>query len=158
MFKEIPVEYYQPALAFLLLGLVVIFVPKEEFRKLFWLAFLWGYIGSKIFVVILDLLNFTKWEYIIPFEFLGVPHWLVFGWGLTMILFFSFMPKSKEWYAFPSYLFIFALASAALDNIFHNAGLLVYIHWNPCYRLVLTYLWFYGAARHYNYLVSKGRL
>ena len=158
MFPGVPIEYYQPALAFLLLGLVVLFVPKEEVRKLFWLAFLWGYIGSKTFIVISGMLNLTKWKHMMPFEFLGAPHWLVFGWGMTMILFFSFMPKSKEWYAFPVYLLIFGLASAALDNIFHNAGLLEYIHWNPFYRFILTLIWFYGAAWHYNYLITKGKL
>ncbi|HBE77142.1 MAG TPA: hypothetical protein DDW65_05090 [Firmicutes bacterium] len=159
MFPGVPIEYYYPALALLLLGLVVLFVPRAEFRKLFWLAFLWGYVGSKIFIVIIsDFFHLIKWKHAMPFEFLGAPHWLVFGWGLSMMIYFSCLPKSKVWYAFPTYLFIFALASAALDKIFNNLGLLEYVHWNPFYRFILAAIWFYGAAWHYNYLESKGKL
>ncbi len=159
MFPGVPVEYYYPALAFLLLVLVVLFVPREEFRKLFWLAFFWGYIMSKFFAIIIgSILHLYQWKHDMPFEFLGAPHWLVFGWGLALMLYFNFMPKAKEWYAFPIYLLIFSLSSAALDQIFHNAGLLEYIHWNPFYRFMFAIAWFYGAAWHYNYLVSRGRL
>ncbi len=159
MLSGVPVEYYYPALAFVLLALVVLFVPKEEYKKLFWISFLWGYLGSKIFVLVFgELIQLFKWKQAMPFEFLGAPHWLVLGWGLALILFFYFIPKSEEWYAFPVYLLIFSISSAALDKIFHNAGLLEYIHWNPFYRFVVALIWFYGAARHYDYLVSRGRL
>lgn len=159
MFPGLPIEYYYPALALLLLALVIIFVPREEFRRLFWLAFFWGYIGSKVFAIIIGtILHLYQWKHAMPFEFLGTPHWLVFGWGLAMVLYFNFMPQSKEWYAFPIYLAIFTLASTALDQIFHNAGLLEYIYWNPFYRFIAALVWFYGAAWHYNYLVSKGQL
>lgn len=159
MFPGIPIEYYYPALAFLLLILVVLFIPKAEFKKLFWLSFLWGYLGSKVFVFILsELFKLFIWKKAMPFVFLGVPHWLVLGWALSMMLYLYFLPKSKEWYAFPAYLFCFSLASAALDQIFHNTGLLEYIHWNPFCRFLVALPWFYGASRHYRYLVSKGRL
>lgn len=155
----IPIEFYYPALPFLLWGLVLSFIPKAEIRRLFWLSFLWGYLGSKTFAVILTtLFHLVRWKHAMPFQFLGVPHWLVLGWAFALMLYFYFLPKTKEWYAFPTYLFAFALASAALDRIFNQAGLLEYIHWNPFYRFILALAWFYGAARHYNYLVDRGRL
>lgn len=159
MFPGVPIEYYYPALALFLLLLVALFIPKEESKKLFWISFLWGYLGSKIFVIVFGgLLRLFKWKQAMPFEFLGAPHWLVLGWGLAMMLYFYFLPKSKEWYAFPVYLIIFSLTSAALDSIFHNAGLLEYIHWNSFCRFIVALVWFYGAARHYVFLVSRGRL
>lgn len=82
MFSELPVEYYYPALAFFLVLLVALFVPKEESKKLFWISFLWGYLGSKIFVIVFGgLMRLFKWKQAMPFEFLGAPHWLVLGWG-----------------------------------------------------------------------------
>lgn len=157
MFPGVPIEYYYPALAFLLLALVVLFIPKEDFKRLFWISFLWGYLGSKSFAFVVgEVLHLYQWKHAMPFKFLGAPHWLVLGWGLAMMLYLYFLPKSKEWYVFPVYLLIFTMASAALDQIFHNAGLLEYIHWSPLHRFVLALLWFYGAARHYNYLVSRG--
>ncbi len=159
MLPGIPVEYYYPILALLLLVLVIIFVPKEEFRKLFWLSFLWGYLGSKIFAIVIgELLHLYRWRHAEPFEFLGAPHWLVLGWGLAMMLYFYLLPASKERYAFPIYLLIFTMASTAIDWIFHSAGLLQYFHWNPGYRFLLALAWFYGAARHYRYLEERGRL
>ncbi len=157
MFPKIPVEFYYPALAFLLLLLVVLFIPKAEIKQLFWISFLWGYVGSKAFAFIIgQALNLYKWKHAMPFEFLGAPHWLVLGWGLALMLYFYFLPESNDWYVFPTYLLIFAMASTALDKIFHNAGLLEYIHWNPLCRFILSLLWFYGAARHYVYLKAKG--
>lgn len=150
---------YYPALAFLLWALVLSFIPKEQIHRLFWLSFLWGYLGSKAFAVIIgNLLHLYRWKHAMPFEFLGAPHWLVLGWAFSLMLYFYFLPKTKEWYAFPAYLFAFSLASAALDRIFNQAGLLEYIHWNPFYRFLLAFAWFYGAAKHYRYLVEKGRL
>ncbi len=155
----IPVEFYYPSLAFLLWALVLSFIPKTEIRRLFWISFLWGYLGSKIFVIIFsNFFNLFRWNHSIPFEFLGAPHWLVLGWTFALMLYFYFLPKTKERYAFPTYLFAFALSSAALDRIFNHAGLLEYLHWNPFYRFIIALVWLYGAARHYKYLVDMGRL
>ena len=157
--QGIPNEYYYPFVAFLLWALVVFFVPKEEVRRLFWLSFLWGYLESNIFVIIVtNLLNLYKYRYAMPFEFLGSPQWLVLGWTFTLILYFHFLPKTKEWYALPLYIFAFSLTSTSLDKMLNQIGLLVYIHWNPLCRFIISMLLFYAAARHYRYLVEKERL
>ena len=152
----IPIEYNYIILALLLFGLVLSFIPKEEVRRLFWLSFLWGYLESKVSVFILTkLLKFYRYRYAMPFQFLGTPHWLVLGWTFTLMIYFYFLPKTKQWYAFPLYLFAFAMTSTALDKIMNQIGLLEYIHWNPFYRFILAMLLFYLAARHYRYLVEK---
>lgn len=157
--KDIPIELYYPALTFLLWFLVLSLVPKEQVRKLFWLSLLWGYLGSKAFAFLVgDIFHLFAWKHAMPFKFLGAPHWLVMGWIFAIMLYLYFMPKTKEWYAFPAYLFAFSLASAALDQIYHNLGLLEYIHWNPFWRFLVALGWFYGVARHYQYLVGQGKL
>lgn len=155
----LPIEMYYPALAFLLWALVVSLIPKEQIKRLFWLSFLWGYLGSKAFVFLIsEVFRLYAWKRAMPFKFLGAPHWLVLGWAFALMLYFYFMPETKERYAFPAYLFAFSLASAALDQIFHQIGLLEYIHWNPFYRFILAMAWLYGAARHYRYLQAKDAL
>lgn len=155
----VPIEYNYPILALLLFGIVLSFIPKEEVRRLFWISFLWGYLESKLSVFIFSkIFKCYQYRYAMPFEFLGAPHWLVLGWTFTLMIYFYFLPKTKEWYAFPIYLFAFTLTSTALDKIMNQIGLLEYINWNPFYRFIIALLLFYAAARHYRYLIEKNGL
>lgn len=157
--KQMPVEIYYPALAFVLWGLVLSLIPKAEIKRLFWLSLIWGYLGSKGFIIVFSgLLNLFQWKHAMPFVFLGAPHWLVLGWIFAIMLFLYFLPKTREWYVFALYVLAFSLSSAALDKIYNQAGLLEYIHWSPWYRFLIAMTWFYGAARHHDYLVAKGKL
>lgn len=154
-----PVEFYYPALAFVLWGLVLSLIPKADIKKLFWLSLVWGYLGTKIFIIFFSvLLNLFQWKHTMPFVFLGTPHWLALGWIFAMMLFLYFLPKTSQWYVLALYIFTFSLASAALDTIFHQAGLLEYIHWSPWCRFLIAGIWFFGSYRHHDYLVERGKL
>jgi hypothetical protein len=142
-----------------MLLLTIIFVPKDKFKSLFWLSFLWGFLVSIAFVLITSgLLNLLQWRHTMPFSFYGTPVWLNVAWLLSIMLYLYFLPTQKEWYYFAVYLFGFAFASAILDKVFHQIGLLQYIHWNPFFRFLVALGWFYGTAYHFNYMKAKGKL
>ncbi len=156
---ELPIKIYYPLFTFLMLFLTIIFVPKDKIKTLFWLSFIWGFLGSIFYVFIFsELFYLLKWQHAYPFSFYGTPVWLNVAWLLSIMLYLYFLPIQKEWYYFASYLFGFSLASAILDKIFNQIGLLQYIHWNPFFRFIIALGWFYGAAYHHNCLKEKGKL
>lgn len=156
---NIPIGVYYPVFTFLMLFLTIIFIPKHKFKALFWISFIWGFLFSIFFVFIFSgMLNLLKWQHTMPFAFYGSPVWLNVAWLLSIMLYLYFLPAQKEWYFFTSYLLGFAFASAVLDTIFNQIGLLEYIHWNPFYRFIVALFWFYGAAYHHNYLKGKGKI
>lgn len=155
----LPIEIYYPAFTFLMLFLTIIFVPKNKFKSLFWLSLIWGFLFSIFFVFVFGgLLNLLQWRHAEPFSFYGAPVWLNVAWLLAIMIYLYFLPTQKEWYYFASYLLGFAFASAILDKIFNQIGLLDYIHWNPFYRFLVALFWFYGAACHRNYMMENGKL
>ena len=42
----IPLEYYAPVFSLFLLFLLVIFVPRERYKELFWFGLVWGFLFS----------------------------------------------------------------------------------------------------------------
>jgi hypothetical protein len=136
--------------------LTVILVPKEQYRPLFWPSLVWGFGVSFLAAIFFgrDVLNLAIYVKDEPFTFLHSPLLLNFAWFETMMLYLNYLPTRKVWYVFPVYVIIFALASTGLQEVFHNAGLLIYKHWNNIFRFLVSLVWFYGAARHYRALSS----
>jgi len=150
---SLPLQAYLPLFASTMLGLVVLFVPRKRFAELFWLGLVWGFFANIIFVLVFsELLGLFKWQHVYPFRFLGQSIWTIFSWILTQIFYLNFIPEGDKWYRFPAYLLGFSVASAALDKVFYQLGLLNYIHWNPFFRFLVALVWFYGAYLHYKYL------
>ncbi|HEX3046433.1 MAG TPA: hypothetical protein VHY08_16875 [Bacillota bacterium] len=155
----IPVEYYYPAFTIFMLLLTIIFVPRNKFKSLFWLSLLWGFLGSMVVGMIFGgIFKMFRWEYAMPFMFLGHPTWINLAWFLAMILYFYYLPTQKAWYFLALYVIVFAVASTNLDVIFQQIGMLHYLHWRPFYRFLVAIVWFYGAAYHYQYLKNKGEI
>lgn len=42
----IPLEYYAPVFGLFLLLLLVVFVPRERYKELFWFGLVWGFLFS----------------------------------------------------------------------------------------------------------------
>lgn len=150
-----PVELFYPIFSVFLFMLAIIFIPRDKFKNLFWVCLVWGYIFSILASFLGSNLNLFRWEHIFPFEFLASVQWLDFAWIFAVMLFLYYIPESKGWYVYPTYLCIFSIASAAIDMIFHELGLLKYLNWNPFWRFVLALIWFYGATIHHRYQVKK---
>lgn len=154
----VPTEYYYPLFASFMLILTIVYVPKEEFGRLFWTSLLWGYFMSALYIPTFSgLFHLFHYVRVKPFVFLGAPVWLNVAWLSALMFYLRFLPTRKVWYVFPLYVFIFAWASATLDRVFNEAGLLIYTGWNPFYQFILAYAWFYGAAR-YQWALDKAQL
>ena len=155
----VPIEYYYPVFSGFMLFLTLVFVPRNQFKSLFWLGLIWGFLGSMIVGTIFgQIFKMFRWEYAMPFLFFGHPTWINLAWLLAIILYLYYLPTQKEWYFLAVYVIGFAVASATLDTIFHQIGLFHYLHWSPFYRFLVALAWFYGAACHHNYLREKGKL
>jgi len=146
----IPLELYTPVFAFFLLILLLTFVPKENFKKLFWFGLIWGYLGASVTAFFLStVLNLFNYERIMPFIMFGSPLWLTFAWIPAIMLYLHFLPTRKEWYVFPLYLAAFSAAGMEIDGVLNRSGLLIYNHWTPFYRFLLSLGWFYLTTLHY---------
>ncbi len=156
MFK-LPIELYYPAFSLFMMFLAIVFVPREKFKSFFWIGLLWGYVFSILASFLGNNLNLFRWEHIQPFGFLTSVQWLDLAWIFAVILFLYYIPEDPGWYVYPVYLIIFSIASAALDMVFHELGLLTYVNWSPIWRFILAFIWFYGATLHYNYQLKKRR-
>jgi hypothetical protein len=155
----LPIQVYLPLFAMTMVALVVLFVPRENFGKLFWLGLIWGFLANIFFVLIFSKwFGLFEWRHVYPFRFLNQSVWVSFAWILTIIFFLNHLPEGKIWYRYPVYLLAFSVASAALDKVFYQIGLLHYFHWNPFYRFLVALIWFHGTKMHYHYWIRLKRL
>ena len=153
LIRQIPLNLYYPIFALTMLFLVALFIPKAQFRHLFWISLFWGFFVCHFFILIFGaLLNLFQWVHAFPYVFLSAPIFIKIAWLFSIMLYFYFLPRRNEWYVLPMYILMFSFISAALDQIFHQMGLLVYYHWNPWFRFLLAVVWFYLAQLHYRVL------
>lgn len=146
----IPVEVYYPLCAVFFFILLLVLVPKNQFKTLFWHGLVWGFFAGYVFAWIFGTgLNLLEYRFAEPFKTFGVCIWLSLAWTPAIMIYLYYLPSNRSKYAFPLYLSIFALASASLDDVFHGAGLLKYNFWNPFLRFTVAVFWFWGAAAHY---------
>jgi hypothetical protein len=136
---------------------VVLFIPKERYRSLFWLSLLWGFFVCHLSIIAFSgLFHLFRWEHAEPFVFIDAPIFIKTAWLLAMMIYFYFLPRRREWYVIPLYIFMFSFLGAAIDDIFHQIGLLTYYHWNPWFRFFLGLIWFSSATIHYRRLYPEG--
>lgn len=154
----IPLNLYYPIFMLVMVAMVVLFIPREHYRHLFWISLFWGFIVCHIFIFCFGgIFQLFRWVHSFPFNFLGAPFFIKTAWLFAMMVYLYFLPKRKEWYVLPLYILMFSFVSAALDQIFHQMGLLVYKHWNPWYRFLVAIGWFFSATLHYRSLYPGKR-
>lgn len=137
-----------------MLFLVLVFVPRREIKKVFWFSLLWGSTVDAILILLFRIFNIYYYDKLEPFNFFGVPIWISLAWSPAIILFIYFYPDRKEWYYQIFYITFFSMAGVGIGLFFTQVGLLKEVHWNELLRFPMHFIWFYGAARHYQYLES----
>ena len=148
--SRIPIDWFYIGIAFLMWGLALFLIPKEKYKSLFWYGLIWGYLAGHIFAWIFGLwLHCYEYKLAEPFRPFYTNIWLNFAWIPTIMIYLFCLPTSNLWYIYPLYLITFSLASAGLDDIFHQAGLLKYYHWNSFIRFIISLIWFWGVKVHY---------
>jgi hypothetical protein len=152
-----PLTLYYFAFPLGLLILLVIFLNRKEIKSLFWFGLIWGSVLTTVIIFILDdLCNLLKYQHVYPFTILGLPLLFDLAWTPAVMMFVHFLPDRKTGYPYYAYLVVFALINAANDEVFHQIGLLKYVHWSPFFRFLISLPYFYWLAIHYNNLKSKG--
>ncbi len=147
---QFPYDLHYFGFGLMMFLFMVILVPREGIRRLFGISFVWGYLGSFIFIVTFSgLLNLFKWQET-PFTFIGSPVILNLAWAPAILIYLYFMPKTKH--LFWLYVLTFSLVSAGLDAVFNQLGTLQYNFWGPPARFVVAVAWLLGATFHFNYL------
>lgn len=155
MLKD-PFILYYLAFPLGLLILTVSFLNRKEIKSYFWFGMIWGSIFEATIIFLANIFNLLKYQHAYPFTVLGLPLFFSLGWTPAVMLFLHFLPSKKTGYAYYIYIIGFALINAANDEVFHQIGLLDYIHWNPFVRFIISLPYFYWLAIHYTNLKSKG--
>ncbi len=154
---QLPHDIYYLVFALMLFLFMVILVPREGIKKLFVLSFIWGFLGSLIFVLVFSsLLNLFRWEET-AFSFFSSPFLLNLAWAPAILIYLYFLPEKIK-HLFWLYLLTFSLVSAGLDSLFYQLGTLQYISWGPLERFLAAVVWLLGAAFHYHRLGKNGNV
>jgi hypothetical protein len=152
-----PLILYNFAFPMGLIILMVVFLNRKEIQSLFWFGLIWGTgLTTAIIFLIDDVFKLVSYQHIYPFSIAKLPLLFDLAWTPAIIMFLHFLPKKKTGYAYYFYIIIFCLINAANDEVFHQIGLLRYIHWNPFYRFLISVPYFYWLAVHYADLESRG--
>lgn len=156
MIKD-PLTLYYFAFPFILLILLVVFLNRKEIKSLFWFGIIWGSVATTIIAFILkNVLKVMKYQHADPFTVFGLPLLFDLAWTPAVMIFIHFLPDKKPKYAHYTFIIVFALITAANDEVFHQIGLLKYIHWSPIFRLLISLPYYYWVTVHYNSLKANG--
>lgn len=90
----LPYFYYIFGFALGVLLLVIIFIPKHEIQKLFWLSAIWGSGSNFIIEYIFVLAGLTRYEHITPFNIGFLPIWIVLDYKCWPNLFLDVLPQT----------------------------------------------------------------
>ena len=141
-----PHVIYYPFIAFTLLVISVVVIPRKGLRRLFLESLFWGLVLSFCFDAAMGALNIYHYRHMGAFAVLRAPIWINLAWSPAIMVYLFFKPPMKAAVAFWVYLLSFSLISAMLDDVLHKLGLLQYVHWSPLARLAVAVGWFYAAA------------
>ena len=152
-----PLVLYYFAFPILLLGLTIIFLNRKTIKSLFWFGLIWGSGLTTLIIFIADnLFNLVKYRHADPFTFFHLPVFFDFGWTPAIMMFLHFLPSKKTGYGFYVYIITFSIINSINDEIFHQVGILEYIHWTALVRFLISLPYFYLVAAHYLNLKAKG--
>lgn len=143
---------YYPAFSLTMLFFVLVFIPQQEIKKIFWFSVLWGTGLDTVIILLCKLLNLYHYVNSAPFDFYGSPILLNLAWATAVMLFLHFLPERKEKYILPVYISIYAALGVFIGSFFKNTGLLVETHWHELFRFPLVYICFFACYKHYQSL------
>jgi hypothetical protein len=149
-----PIQVGYIVFALLMYITMVILVPREKIRKLFWFSLLWGPTVDISLVWIFSALHLYKYQYLKPFDFLGAPIWNALAWIPAIVLFLYFLPDRKERYVIWLYIATFSMVGVFVGAYYTEFGLVQDIHFHYVLRFPVWYLWFLAVLWHYRKLYA----
>ena len=138
--------------ALLMFMLMIIMVPREKIRKLFWFSLLWGPTVDVFLVWSFSALRFYQYQYIKPFDFFGIPIWNALAWIPAIVLFIYFLPERKEPYLIWLYIATYSMLGVFVGAFYTEFGLVKEIHFHYGLRFPVWYLWFWAVLWHHRKL------
>lgn len=132
--------------------LMVVFIPRGEIQRLFWLSALWGSGSNFTIEYVFVLTGLTRYEHIIPFNVGVLPIWTVLAWAPAVMLFIYFLPQQKEPYIRWMYILLWSTFTGGVAVIFKNLGILVFIKGGPWIWFVTGFLSYILLIKYYRYL------
>lgn len=151
-----PIHFYYPIFALLMLSLMLLLVPRHVVKKLLWISMVWGTgVDLLLILVFATWLKLYRYVHTVPFDFYGVPIWISLAWSVAVVLFLHFLPESKSKIPFYLYLCSFSLLSVFIGESFVQLGMIKEFFWDELLRFPVTFGWFYAIAWNYQYLKAK---
>lgn len=146
----VPKEFYYPLFFGFMWIFILVLIPKDKLKGLFFYGLVWGFLAAYPFIwIFAEWLHLFEYFHAEPFKVFGVNLLLAGAWIPAIMLFLYYLPSDHSRYARPLYFLIFALASASIDGFFHSVGLLKYYFWSPWFRYIISLIWFWGAYKHF---------
>lgn len=150
-----PIQWGYIIFAALIFLFLVVFVPRQQIKKLFWFSLMWGPTVDVLLVWTTKVLSLYQYTYLKPFEFFGAPIFNALAWSPAIILFLYFLPEQKERYIIPIYIGLFSMVGVFIGAYYTEFGLVRNIHFHYLLRFPIWYLWFSGALWHYRKLYKN---
>lgn len=141
---------WYPFLAIGLFVAMVLLVPREHIKRFFAHGIIFGIVVGTLFTLVWQALDIYQYHRQGPFSWFGANAWLTMAWTATMIIFLNFLPTTTKPYLYWGYIVGMAMTSSFLSEIFHQMGLLEYVHWNAIWRLIIGFIWFWATAAAYH--------
>lgn len=153
----VPTYDYPLMFAFGILLLTIIFIPRDEIRKLFWLSVL---LGSGLDLANesgLTLLGITWYDHTAPFKIGLLPLWTILAWAPAVMLFIYFIPQRSEKYIQWLYIFIWSVFSWFVAIIFNNLEILVFLKGGPWIWFILGMIYYPLIIKYYQFLQARSQ-
>lgn len=147
-----PYLYYYLTFAFGLLFLILVFIPKQELKKLFWFGILWGSALDFIVEHIYHFLNLTRYRHTEPFNIGALPLWTILAWAPAVMLFIYFLPQRKERYIYWTYIVIWSSFICSVAVILKQIELLTFINGGPWIWFIGSFVFLFLMSKYYRFL------
>ncbi|AFQ42525.1 hypothetical protein Desmer_0476 [Desulfosporosinus meridiei DSM 13257] len=149
---NLPYLYYYLTFAFGLLFLILVFIPKQELRKLFWFGILWGSGLDFIVEHLYHFVNLTRYQHAEPFNVGILPLWTILAWAPAVMLFIYFLPQRRERYIYWVYVIIWSSFICSVAVILKQIGLLVFINGGPWIWFIGSFVFLSLMSKYYQFL------
>lgn len=119
-------------------------VPRQEIKRLFRYAILFGAVGDLVAILLLTkLIGLGGYINYGAFVFAGIPFFPLIAWSSYFILYLHLLPLEKPWlYIFPV---LSALYSVLFSHVLQNLGIFKW-NWGPFLIPFVIYAVWHGAA------------
>ncbi len=150
-------DLYYIIFSALMFFFMLVFIPRQMIRKLFWFGMLWGSTFDFLLESAFCFFHILRYEHIQPFNVGYLSIWTVLAWTPTNMMLIYFLPESPKKYVFWVYILMYSGLTALIGIVLVNLGLLVFVHWNAVCWFVFGVVYYYLMVKHYRSLMDGAK-